>query len=280
MISLALTILLTVVLFLGFKEFTKRNINTHQAITFNYLTASILGFLIYNNPIPISEVLSSEWLYPTITLGIFFVIMFNVMADTTQKLGISIASMASKISLVIPVFAALLLQENTNFSWINGFGILFALIAVYFTFKKEEKLKHPITIAIILFLGAGILDMSLNYIQEVYLQTQSDFSKFIIVIFFIAFSVGLVKIIFDSRKIELKNVIAGILLGIPNYFSIYFVLGALEELGGIIVFSVLNIGVVLLSSIISFILYKVHLIRLNWIGITLSCVSIILILVF
>ena len=280
MIALVLTVLLTALLFLCFKEFSKRAINTHQAITFNYLTASALGLLFYSNPISINEVITADWIFPTITLGVFFVIMFNVMAITTQKLGISIASMASKMSLIIPVFAALLLQENTDFSFVNGLGILLALIAVYLTFKKEEQLAQPITIAIILFFGAGILDMSLNYIQENYLKNEDDIGQFIIIVFFVAFLAGLLKIIYSQQKIQLKNIMAGIALGIPNYLSIYFVLEALNQLGGIIVFPVLNIGVVLLSSILSFMIYKEHLSKLNWSGIALACISIILILVF
>lgn len=280
MIALVLTTLLTVILFLCFKEFSKRAINTHQAITFNYLTASILAILLYNNPISINKIITADWIYPTITLGVFFVIMFNVMATTTQKLGISIASMASKISLIIPVSAALLFQKNIDFSFTNGLGILMALIAVYLTFKKKKKLSYPITIAFFLFFGAGILDMILNYIQENYLKDSDDFSNFIVVVFFVAFLAGLLKIIYSKHKIQLKNIIAGITLGIPNYLSIYFVLEALDQLGGIIVFPVLNIGVVLLSSILSFIIYKEHLSKLNWLGITLASISIILILVF
>ena len=150
------------------------------------------------------------------------------MAVTTQKLGISIASIASKTSLIIPVFAALLLQENTDFSYINGIGIITGIIAIYFTFKKKKKLAYPITIAIILFIGAGILDMSLNYLQENHLNNKNDFSKFIIAIFFTAFLAGLLKIIYSRRKISLKNLVAGIILGIPNYFSIYFSLSMLR----------------------------------------------------
>ena len=145
MIALALTTLLTVVLFICFKEFSKRAIDTHQAITFNYLTASILGILLYDNIISINEIITTDWIYPTITLGVFFVIMFNVMAITTQKLGISIASMASKISLIIPVSTALLFQKNIDLSFVNGLGIAIALIAIYLSFKINN-LKDTVTL--------------------------------------------------------------------------------------------------------------------------------------
>lgn len=279
MTALILTILLTVILFICFKEFSKRDINTHQAITFNYLTASLLAFIFYKKPISILEIISSNWILPTIALGIFFIIMFNVMAITTQKLGISIASMASKISLIIPVIGAFLIQQNSNISYTNGAGIILAIIAIYLAFKKKNKNHQSIYIAIILFFGTGILDMYLDYIQHNLLDNNNQSSQFIIIVFFIAFITGLIKVIFSKEKIKTRNVIAGISLGIPNYLSIYYVLISLEKLGGIIVFPILNISVVLLSTMLSFLLYKEYLSKLNWAGIILACISIILILV-
>jgi uncharacterized membrane protein len=85
-------------------------------------------------------------------------------------------------------------------------------------------------------------------------------------------------LIWERKKVLRKNIVAGIVLGIPNYFSIYFVLLALENLGGIYVFPILNIGVVLLSAIISWLFYQEKMSKYNWLGIGLACLSIIIIL--
>ena len=190
------------------------------------------------------------------------------MAKTTQQLGISIASIASKMSLVIPVIAALLFQRNINLSIFNYIGILLALIAIFLTFKKKQKTQKSLKIAVFLFFGAGILDSFLDYIREKHLESINDFNLFIILIFFIAFFTGFVIIIFNRNKISFKNIIGGV-LRIPNYFSIYFVLLSLESLGGAVVFPVLNIGVVLISTIISYLFYKENL---NEIGLNCSYV--------
>ena len=97
------------------------------------------------------------------------------MAKTTQQLGISIASIASKMSLVIPVIAALFFQRNLELSIYNYFGIFLALILIFLTFKKKQKTKKTIKIAIILFFGAGILDSFLEYIREK-LESINDFN--------------------------------------------------------------------------------------------------------
>ena len=276
MIALSLTIILTTVLFLVFKEFQKRNINTNQAITFNYLIAALIALFIGDVNYNIYNLINTDWFYSTIALGIFFIVMFNIMAITTQKLGISISSMASKMSLIIPVIGAVIFQ-NASIGVYKILGIIIAIISVYLTFKKSGQTAKP-ALAIILFLGAGILDMWLDSIRNNFLSSTVDFNLFIVTVFFIAFSVGLIKVIWDRKKIIKKNIVAGIVLGVPNYFSIYFVLLALDNLGGIYVFPILNIGVVLFSAIISWLFYQEQMSKTNWMGIVLACLSILIIL--
>ena len=276
MIALSLTIILTTILFLVFKEFLKRDINTHQAITFNYLTAALIALFIGDVDYNIYNLINTDWFYSTIALGIFFIVMFNIMAITTQKLGISISSMASKMSLIIPVIGAVIFQ-NASIGVYKILGIMIAIISVYLTFKKSGQTAKP-TLAIILFLGAGILDMWLDSIRNNFLSSTVDFNLFIVTVFFIAFSVGLIKVIWDRKRIIKRNIVAGIVLGVPNYFSIYFVLLALKNLGGIYVFPILNIGVVLLSTIISWLFYQEQMSKINWMGIVLACLSILIIL--
>ena len=276
MIALSLTIILTTVLFLVFKEFSKRDINTHQAITFNYLTAALIALFIGDANYNVTNLENADWFHSTIALGAFFIVMFNIMAITTQKLGISISSMASKMSLIIPVIGAVIFQ-NASIGIYKIAGIIIAIVAVYLTFKKSGSTIKP-TLAIILFFGAGILDMWLDFIRNNYLSSNIDFNLFIVTVFFTAFGMGLLKVIWEGKRILRKNIVAGIVLGVPNYFSIYFVLLALENLGGIYVFPILNIGVVLLSAIISWLFYQEQMSKTNWMGIGLACLSIVIIL--
>ena len=276
MIALSLTIILTTVLFLVFKEFSKRDINTHQAITFNYLTAALIALFIGDVNYNVTNLVNTDWFHSAIALGSFFIVMFNIMAITTQRLGISISSMASKMSLIIPVIGAIIFQ-NASIGIYKIAGIMIAIVAVYLTIKKSGSTAKP-TLAIILFFGAGILDMWLDFIRNNYLSSNIDFNLFIVTVFFTAFGMGLLKVIWEGKRILRKNIVAGIVLGVPNYFSIYFVLLALENLGGIYVFPILNIGVVLLSAIISWLFYQEQMSKTNWMGIGLACLSIVIIL--
>lgn len=273
MIDLSLSIVFTICLFLFFKEFDRRNIDNLQAITFNYLSAGLLSLVLGHSGYTYENVILSNWFLPTFFLGIFFIVMFNVMALTTQRLGVTVGSLASKMSLIIPVIVALLFQGD-NWTLLKILGICIALLSVYLTVKKEEKQSGPIYLAIILFLGAGVLDSILSHIQYLYLDNPQSKDYFTTTVFLVAFSVGAILLLLKKQKPTLKNIVAGISLGIPNYFSIFFVLRSLESMESSIVFPILNIGIVILSALIGWGYYKEHLSKLNWLGVILAISSI------
>lgn len=278
MIDLSLSILFTILLFLFFKEFDKRQINTLQAITFNYLSAGLLSLSFGHSGYNYENIILSDWILPTFILGIFFIVMFNVMALTTQRLGVTIGSLASKMSLIIPVLAALLFQGD-QWTFLKITGIVTAIVSVYLTIKKNKKHSGPIYLAIILFVGAGLLDTILSHIQFLYLDNPQSKNHFTTTVFLVAFATGVLLLLFKKQGLTARNIIAGTLLGVPNYFSIFFVLRSLESMESSLVFPILNIGVVVLSALIGWAYYKEQLSKLNFLGVGLAIVSICVLLI-
>jgi uncharacterized membrane protein len=89
-------------------------------------------------------------------------------------------------------------------------------------------------------------------------------------------------IVQDVRKGEnnftRKNIIAGIFLGIPNYFSIYFLFKALNFYlnNSAAVFPINNVGIVVASTLFAVLIFSEKLNRKNVIGFVLAIISIIL----
>ena len=270
-----------------FKLFERFNINILQAITANYITAFITGVIAYGQVASMEQMFSYDWFYYSVLLGILFIIVFVLMAITTQKGGLSVVSIATKMSMVIPIlFGLIYYHENANALKITG--ILLALVAVYFSSLKAKSNisidKKYIIYPILVFIGSGIVDTSIKFLEDSFVA-KDDVPLFSATIFFSAAIVGVLIILYKSIKgsikIELKNWIAGIFLGIPNYFSVYFLVKALrsEGLESSEVFTLNNVAVVMLSTIIGILLFKEKLISKNWIGILLAIISILLIFV-
>ena len=88
--------------------------------------------------------------------------------------------------------------------------------------------------------------------------------------------VALIIMIGTRRKFRLKNVLAGVVLGVPNYGSIYFLLQAFENSGmkSSVLFPVNNISIVVFSALAAIVFFKEKVSKLNMLGILLALVSI------
>ena len=285
MIYLLLSILASTIIFIIFKLFEKFQINIFQAIVVNYCIAFTTGILSYNGTITISQLPNLDWFYYTLILGALFIIVFNLMAITTQKSGLSVVSVATKMSVVVPVLFGLL-YYNESLGTVKLIGIAIALIAVYLTSNKSKQgitvNRKSIVLPILVFIGSGIIDTSIKFLEDTYVAN-NDVPLFSAIIFLAAAVIGfifiIIQIIRGSFKFEFKNIIAGICLGVPNYFSIYFLVKTLRsdilESSGI--FAINNVSIVALSTFAGIFIFKEKLIRKNWIGIALAILSIVLI---
>jgi len=251
------------------------------------VVACIVGLFFYTGEVNSSEIVQKPWFFGTFLLGVLFIIVFNIMAKTSQIVGVSVASVATKMSLVIPViFGVVVYGEELGLFKI--IGILLALAAVYFASIKEKQVsikRSALLLPILVFLGSGVIDTSIKYAQEVYIE-ENEFPLFSAIVFASAAVVGMVFIIIKSfqkpLKANFRNVLGGIVLGVPNYFSIYYLLRALQhpDLNSASVFTINNVAVVMLSTLLGILLFKERVSLKNWGGIFLAVVSIILVALF
>ncbi|MEQ3664852.1 MULTISPECIES: DMT family transporter [unclassified Olleya] len=282
---LLLSICASTLIFVIFKVVGKRNINTLQTIVFNYFTAFTYGILSYDSPIIVSDIVKSKWFLGAIGLGFLFIAIFNVMALTAQRNGLSVASVASKMSVVIPIIFGLFFY-NESLGWQKALGIILALIAVYLaSYKTKTDQRFSIKtlwLPIVLFLGSGTIDTSIKYIETTYLA-DNGIPIFSASIFFIAGVIGIgllsAKAIQKQFTFDPKSIVSGIILGVVNYYSIYMLLKALnaENFESSTIFTVNNVAIVMLTTLIGLLMFKERLLTKNWIGIGIAILSIILV---
>lgn len=284
MIHLILSILFSTSLFVIFKYFNIYKINTLQAIVVNYIVAFTLGMFSADAFGKIATISTQPWFKGALFLSMLFIFVFFVMALTAQKSGVSVASIAGKMSVVVPVFFGVVLY-NESVTVLKVIGILIALIAVYLSSVKpieKGKSNAGLLFPILLFLGSGVIDTALKYVQTKFVPTDevAFFSGSLFglaAIFGILILVG--KQLFSKGKIALKNIIAGIVLGIPNYFSIVFLIKALQNknLESSTLFTINNVAIVIVSTFVGLLLFKESFSTKNKIGIVLAVVGIVLV---
>lgn len=286
MIPLIFSILSSSLIFVIFKLFPKYKIDTFQAIVFNYFTAFILGISLFGHEWKSETLSTGNWPFFVVICGIMFITMFILVAKSSQNNGVALTSIAVKMSMAISLmFMIVLYKEPLSVLKITGITLAFlGVFLVSFSKSEETKKSASIWMLLILFILSGFLDFLLNYVQsyELHDLTPSLFSAFG---FGVAGIIGLSILLYQIRTKKTtfspRSLLAGILLGIPNYFSIYLLILSYKSTGwnDSTVLAITNVSIVLISAFIGFLAFRENITIRKFIGL-LSAIAAIVILYF
>jgi drug/metabolite transporter (DMT)-like permease len=267
-------------LFLLFKVYDKRNIPLLPTIVINYFVAFSCGAVVA--PPWQAGDLSPLWI-PALVLGVLFITLFYMTGVSTQRAGVAATSVASKMSLVLTVLAAVVLHDERPGTW-GWAGIVLALVGVVLSSwtSGPAGARGVWLLPALLFLGNAAIDITLNATQR-NLLTPATEPVLPTLIFGIAGTLGMIRLLTGTGTQQLSDPrvwIAGVILGSVNYASLYFIVGALARSGypASSVFPLMNIGVILFGTIASIVLFGERLSRIQLWGIICSIIAMALIL--
>lgn len=284
MIYIAISIILFNVLVVFFKLFEKYNIDNLQALISNYFISALLSLLLLSENDNIQSSIESEWFIHAIILGTLFISIFNIYALGIQKIGIATSSVINKMSFVVPVVFSIIFYENEVFSLSILFGVLLALLGIYLSSTNNSSFnfdKKYLWIILIIFFGQGLVDIVLND-SKFYIPKDENILFFLIL--FISATTAGILILFAKKQIsdiKIKNLLWGAIFGIPNFFSIFYFLKALQSDYFIdksyLIFPLTSVGIVVTTTFLGVLIYKEILTKRNLIGITIAVISILII---
>lgn len=283
MLALAICILASTIISLIFKGFQIYGVRNLPAIVVNYFVCVICGSL-FQGEFPLStDIFSQDWIWLAFILGFIFIGGFNLNALSVQRAGIAVTSVVQRISLILSVvFAIFFFKEPIDVT--KGIGIFLGIAAVFLTVKFESdgsKKRNNWILPIGVFLLAGLIEILLTVAQRFY---QADGNvTFTVTLFCWAGILGLVFALLKppadgSSRFTRRDILGGIALGIPNFFSIHLILVALGQgLDAATVFPVLNVATIVLSAIAALLLFREQLSPKQWSGVAVATFAILLI---
>ncbi len=283
MIEFIFCIICSSLIFVLFKLFPKYKIDTFQAIVANYFTAASCGLILFSSNLIGVGQFEGNIIFYALLCAILFISLFLIMGLSSQRNGVASTSVAVKMSMAISMMA-MIWHNNESITALKIIGIITAFIGVILISLPNTKVKNgqsAIWMLLILFIGSGLLDFLLNLIQKSELNGLHP-GLFSAMGFLFAGIIGIsligIQLIRKKTKIKLRSILAGIILGIPNYFSIYLLLAAYKSTGwsDSTVLAVMNVAVVILSTFIGLLIFSERLNLKKTIGLCFSILAIII----
>lgn len=288
MVYLILAILFSTGVFVAMRLFERFHLDNHQALMWNYVFAAGTGLLVCKQFDTPAQLVAEPWFGLSIITGFWFIFTYLLMTASTQRSGVTVTSLSSKLSVVLPTLAGVVLfGEKLNF--VATLGIVLALVALVLVVggKKGDMVNRTYSdkgllislLPVFIFFGTGTGDILMKLTEQ---QNQTgDLGFMIAFIYFIALLFGIIIVAYDlirgKSKWQWKSALGGIGLGIINYFSTYCVYNAMRCFDNVVLFPIYNIGVVSVTALSGWLLFKEKLTWKNYLGLVIAIIAVIFI---
>lgn len=277
---LIFSILCSVSVGILFKIAKRFPVSFQQMINYNYVIAIVLCYGVYQ---PDINVINANAPWPIYgVLAVLLPTVFLVLAASIRHIGIVKTDIAQRFSLIISIMAAFLVFQET-ISPVKWLGLAIGLTAIFLTLYRNENNssdQNKWLFPVVVLLGFGIIDVCFKVIAT---HTQIPYTTSLFLVFCGAFVVStgitVFRMVSKKEKLNLKSLGFGIALGLLNFGNILFYLKAHKALSDnpSTVFAAMNFGVIVLGTLVGIIVFKEKVSRLNYLGIVLAVMAIIVI---
>ncbi len=297
MVALLFCILASTFISLLFKLFARYGVRNLPAIVVNYFVCVLCGSLFEGEWLVTAAVFDAPWIWLALGLGFFFIGGFNLNATSVQRVGIAVTSVVQRISLLISVaFAVLYLGDELSPK--QGAGILLGVLSVFLVVRlrpgEESTTGGEVSggpggspsratwlLPLAVFLVAGAIESGLTLAQRNYGGGKS--ATYTVTLFLWAGLLGLAFALLQPNpsgepRFTWRDIVGGVALGIPNFFSIYLILLALESgLAPVMVLPVLNVATIVLGTLAAVLFFGERLSPKQWAGVAVAVAAIALV---
>ena len=296
MIALGLCIFVSTLMFSCFRLFPRMNVRLEDAIVINYMVAAALSIAMAG-PEHAVERLSAPSSLAGAAMGVIFLYMFRKIGECTQQLGLGVVAIATKMSMVLPMLVFIAMDPTDAFNVYKGAAIALAFPAVWLASTQSKKQGDSVARSVggvkaaaswalpaIVFVGSGVIDLGFGWFSSpAHMSCDEDRLSFAAIPFTMAAFIGVSRWIVLPRcapRLDRATVLGGIILGVINVGSLFFLLSAYQQMpmSRSAIVPMINLGVVLATSLAGMAFFSERPSRRNLLGWALASTALVLLL--
>ena len=276
MLNLLLAILSSALVSITMRLSESKVKNNIGMLAMNYLMCLGLawGYTGFANPFPGEEGLGFTLTVGSIN-GFLYLAGFALFQVNIRKNGVVLSSTFMKLGLLVSMLVSMAVFGEWPEIW-QWLGFLLAVAAIILiNYQPGEKKANSKWGLLLILLAGGTADAMSKVFEELGNPVLSD--HFLLYTFAMAlvFCVGL-NFVSKKGMVGKKELLYGMLIGVPNFFSAKFLLGALRDLSAVIVYPACNVATILVVTMAGVLLFKERLEKRQWIALTMILVALVL----
>ena len=250
--------------------------NTLAMLMVNYMMCAALAWAVtgFANPCPAVPGMALTAGLSAVN-GVLYLAGFLLLQYNIRRNGVVLSSTFIKLGLLVSmVVSVVFFGERPGVQQWLGFGLAVAAI-VLMNFRPGEGKAGSAVFLLLLLLAGGGGDAMSKVFEE--LGEPSLSGQFLLGTFCVAgILCAAMTCLRKTGGLGKWEVLYGLLIGIPNFFSAKFLLGALEDLAAVIVYPVYSVATILTVTLAGVLLFREKLEKRQWIALSIILLALVL----
>lgn len=252
--------------------------NNFAMFAANYIVCSTIAFLfmkdknifVYREGLPFTLMLG-------LISGCLYLTCFVLMKLNISKNGVTLATVFMKLGVLVPtVMAVAVFHETPSVFQIVGVVLAVAAIIIINLSPSEKGTgsKKTFVFLLLLLIVSGFTESMANIYDKAGSPDLKD--NFLFFNFVTAFLAAVIVTAIKHKPVSWKDLVFGVMIGVPNYFASRFLLLSLGSIPAVVVYPIYNIGAIVLVGIAGLLLFKEKLSARKYVGFGLIAAALVL----
>ena len=234
--------------------------NNISMLAVNYAMCSVMSLLYAGsvNLFPSENGLGFALLLGVVSgamyLGSFMLLQWNIRVN-----GVVLPATFMKLGVIVPTLTSILaFGEMPRAAQVAGIVLAIAAILLIQLEKGGGKVKNALGLVILLIAG-GSTDVLSKIYEEMGSAALSD--QYLLYTFFVALVLCALVAVYKKQTLSISDIVFGLLVGVPNYFSARFLLLSLSAVPAVIAYPSYSVGTIVLIALVGKVFFKERLSR-------------------
>ena len=206
--------------------------------------------------------------------GFLYLGGFALMQWSTRHNGVVLSSIFMKLGILVSMIVSILwFRELPTVLQTAGF-VLAVVAIVIINYRKGTSLSRSSWVLLLMLFLSGMGDV-MSKVYEVYGNPAIE-HVFLLFTFISALLFCLGLMLYKKERLGIRELVYGVMLGIPNFFSSLFILKALGSIPGVIVFPSYSVATILVVALAGLLVFREKLSKKQIFGAALICIALVL----
>lgn len=225
----------------------------------NYLICAALGAA-YTGAAPETDGAAVTYLLGALN-GILLLASFCLLQGSIRRNGVVLSSVFMKLGLLVPIVLSVVLFGEVPTA-VQAAGFFLALAAIVaLNLRRDAQGGFSFGLILLLLLGGGA-DAMVKVFEVYGPAARGD--QFLLLSFAAAFILCALLVLRARERLEAKALLFGAVIGVPNFFSSKFLLGALKSLPAVVVYPTYSVATMLIVTLCGVLCFRERLKVLQW----------------